>query len=254
MFYCGCTLCQSAVSWNIPTWQLSVCNNEPFWRTAAGRVAPWCAATDDLVNGTDDTADEIMERIVRSATQGPSQRTQPRERRRSRVNRKSREWRPADSLACTDANNTEQFLQLERESLIVFFLLPLPVCNSTEDAEERFDDRGGQRSRPVQWFWDAGVKLDLWTPWKLLPWPAWQPSALWPVAMSWARLYWFGSYRASWWEWSLFMSWQGSRRTGAPRSTFNLCRIDVDLHSRKLHRNHPSKETLQTIANAKTVL
>lgn len=94
MFYCGCTLCHSAVIWNTPTWQLSVCNNEPFWRTAAGRVAPWCAATDDLVNGTDDTADEIMERIVRSATQGPSQRMQPRERRRSRVNRKSREWRP----------------------------------------------------------------------------------------------------------------------------------------------------------------
>lgn len=42
------------------------------------------------MNGADDTADEIMERIVRSATQGPSQRTQPRERRRSRVNRKSR--------------------------------------------------------------------------------------------------------------------------------------------------------------------
>lgn len=38
---------------------------------------------------TDDAADEIMERIVRSATQGPSQRTQPRERRRSRANRKS---------------------------------------------------------------------------------------------------------------------------------------------------------------------
>ncbi|XP_062254598.1 FH1/FH2 domain-containing protein 3 isoform X1 [Platichthys flesus] len=54
-----------------------------------GRVAPWCSATDDPVNCTDDTADEIMERIVRSATQGPSQRTQPRERRRSRVNRKS---------------------------------------------------------------------------------------------------------------------------------------------------------------------
>ena len=54
------------------------------------RVAPWCPAGDDLVNGADDTADEIMERIVRSATQGPSQRTQPRERRRSRVNRKSR--------------------------------------------------------------------------------------------------------------------------------------------------------------------
>lgn len=54
------------------------------------RVAPWCPASEDLLNGTDDTADEIMERIVRSATQGPSQRAQPRERRRSRVNRKSR--------------------------------------------------------------------------------------------------------------------------------------------------------------------
>lgn len=37
----------------------------------------------------DDTADEIMERIVRSATQGPGTRAQPRERRRSRANRKS---------------------------------------------------------------------------------------------------------------------------------------------------------------------
>lgn len=39
----------------------------------------------------DDSADEIMERIVRSATQGPGTRAQPRERRRSRANRKSRE-------------------------------------------------------------------------------------------------------------------------------------------------------------------
>nr|XP_061838397.1 FH1/FH2 domain-containing protein 3-like isoform X3 [Nerophis lumbriciformis] len=37
----------------------------------------------------DDAADEIMERIVRSATQAPGSRPQPRERRRSRVNRKS---------------------------------------------------------------------------------------------------------------------------------------------------------------------
>lgn len=58
-----------------------------------GRVPPWCSANDDPVNCTDDTADEIMERIVRSATQGPSQRTQPRERRRSRANRKSCESR-----------------------------------------------------------------------------------------------------------------------------------------------------------------
>ncbi|XP_047187768.1 FH1/FH2 domain-containing protein 3 isoform X5 [Scophthalmus maximus] len=37
----------------------------------------------------DDAADEIMERIVRSATQGAGTRAQPRERRRSRANRKS---------------------------------------------------------------------------------------------------------------------------------------------------------------------
>ena len=37
----------------------------------------------------EDAADEIMERIVRSATQGPGTRAQPRERRRSRANRKS---------------------------------------------------------------------------------------------------------------------------------------------------------------------
>lgn len=40
----------------------------------------------------DDAADEIMERIVRSATQGPGTRAQPRERRRSRANRKSRRF------------------------------------------------------------------------------------------------------------------------------------------------------------------
>uniref|UniRef100_A0A673BJV7 Formin homology 2 domain containing 3a n=1 Tax=Sphaeramia orbicularis TaxID=375764 RepID=A0A673BJV7_9TELE len=39
--------------------------------------------------GEQDAADEIMERIVRSATQGPGTRAQPRERRRSRANRKS---------------------------------------------------------------------------------------------------------------------------------------------------------------------
>uniref|UniRef100_A0A3B4A5R3 Formin homology 2 domain containing 3a n=1 Tax=Periophthalmus magnuspinnatus TaxID=409849 RepID=A0A3B4A5R3_9GOBI len=45
--------------------------------------------TTKMVTG-EDAADEIMERIVRSATQGPSARAQPRERRRSRANRKSR--------------------------------------------------------------------------------------------------------------------------------------------------------------------
>ncbi|KAK2844444.1 hypothetical protein Q5P01_011103 [Channa striata] len=69
-----------------------------------GRIPPWYSANDDQVNGTDDTADEIMERIVRSATQGPSQRTQPRERRRSRVNRKSLRRTLKNGLTTEDAN------------------------------------------------------------------------------------------------------------------------------------------------------
>ncbi|XP_047216443.1 FH1/FH2 domain-containing protein 3 isoform X3 [Girardinichthys multiradiatus] len=69
-----------------------------------GRVAPWCSASDDLVNCTDDTADEIMERIVRSATQGPSQRTLPRERRRSRLNRKSLRRTLKSGLTTEEAN------------------------------------------------------------------------------------------------------------------------------------------------------
>ncbi|KAM3597104.1 uncharacterized protein V6R79_026008 [Siganus canaliculatus] len=47
------------------------------------------AAVEDTQVCGDDAADEIMERIVRSATQGPGTRAQPRERRRSRANRKS---------------------------------------------------------------------------------------------------------------------------------------------------------------------
>ncbi|XP_068591430.1 FH1/FH2 domain-containing protein 3 isoform X6 [Cebidichthys violaceus] len=69
-----------------------------------GRVTPWCSASDDPVNCTDDTADEIMERIVRSATQGPSQRTQPRERRRSRANRKSLRRTLKNGLTTEEAN------------------------------------------------------------------------------------------------------------------------------------------------------
>ncbi|XP_039972700.1 FH1/FH2 domain-containing protein 3 isoform X2 [Xiphias gladius] len=69
-----------------------------------GRLPPWCSASEDPVNCTDDTADEIMERIVRSATQGPSQRTQPRERRRSRANRKSLRRTLKNGLTTEEAN------------------------------------------------------------------------------------------------------------------------------------------------------
>uniref|UniRef100_A0A7N6AU74 Formin homology 2 domain containing 3b n=1 Tax=Anabas testudineus TaxID=64144 RepID=A0A7N6AU74_ANATE len=71
---------------------------------ASRRVPPWCSVNDDPVNCTDDTADEIMERIVRSATQGPSQRTQPRERRRSRANRKSLRRTLKNGLSSEEAN------------------------------------------------------------------------------------------------------------------------------------------------------
>ncbi|XP_068432524.1 FH1/FH2 domain-containing protein 3 isoform X2 [Clinocottus analis] len=55
-----------------------------------GRSMPaWTPPVEDTQICGDDSADEIMERIVRSATQGPGTRAQPRERRRSRVNRKS---------------------------------------------------------------------------------------------------------------------------------------------------------------------
>ncbi|CAL8297694.1 unnamed protein product [Lota lota] len=60
-------------------------------RSRPGRriVQAWTPALEDSQVCGDDAADEIMERIVRSATQGPGTRTQPRERRRSRANRKS---------------------------------------------------------------------------------------------------------------------------------------------------------------------
>lgn len=57
-------------------------------RATQGRSA-WAPVNEDSQINTEDAADEIMERIVRSATQSPRERTQPRERRRSRANRKS---------------------------------------------------------------------------------------------------------------------------------------------------------------------
>ncbi|XP_064409400.1 FH1/FH2 domain-containing protein 3 isoform X4 [Latimeria chalumnae] len=58
-------------------------------RASRGRIGSWNAANDDSLNATDDAADEIMDRIVKSATQVPNQRVVPRERKRSRANRKS---------------------------------------------------------------------------------------------------------------------------------------------------------------------
>ncbi|XP_074196221.1 FH1/FH2 domain-containing protein 3 isoform X20 [Rhinolophus sinicus] len=58
-------------------------------RASRGSTSSWTMGTDDSPNVTDDAADEIMDRIVKSATQVPSQRVVPRERKRSRANRKS---------------------------------------------------------------------------------------------------------------------------------------------------------------------
>uniref|UniRef100_UPI00358F38DF FH1/FH2 domain-containing protein 3-like isoform X2 n=1 Tax=Myxine glutinosa TaxID=7769 RepID=UPI00358F38DF len=57
-------------------------------RSRRGRVAT-VTATDDSPIAADDATDEIMDRIVRSATQAPCARAATRERRRSRANRKS---------------------------------------------------------------------------------------------------------------------------------------------------------------------
>ncbi|KFO27397.1 FH1/FH2 domain-containing protein 3 [Fukomys damarensis] len=58
-------------------------------RASRGSTSSWTMGTDESPNVTDDAADEIMDRIVKSATQVPSQRVAPRERKRSRANRKS---------------------------------------------------------------------------------------------------------------------------------------------------------------------
>uniref|UniRef100_A0A8D2DHZ7 Formin homology 2 domain containing 3 n=1 Tax=Sciurus vulgaris TaxID=55149 RepID=A0A8D2DHZ7_SCIVU len=58
-------------------------------RASRGSTSSWTMGTDDSPTVTDDAADEIMDRIVKSATQVPSQRVVPRERKRSRANRKS---------------------------------------------------------------------------------------------------------------------------------------------------------------------
>nr|XP_042119611.1 FH1/FH2 domain-containing protein 3 isoform X6 [Peromyscus maniculatus bairdii] len=58
-------------------------------RASRGSTGSWNMGTDESPSVTDDAADEIMDRIVKSATQVPSQRVVPRERKRSRANRKS---------------------------------------------------------------------------------------------------------------------------------------------------------------------
>uniref|UniRef100_A0A4W3KJI5 Formin homology 2 domain containing 3 n=1 Tax=Callorhinchus milii TaxID=7868 RepID=A0A4W3KJI5_CALMI len=76
-----------------PSGEVATCVPGTRTRTRANRgksrVGSWNPGNDDSPNATDDAADEIMDRIVKSATQVPNQRAVPRERKRSRANRKS---------------------------------------------------------------------------------------------------------------------------------------------------------------------
>ncbi|XP_075442537.1 FH1/FH2 domain-containing protein 3 isoform X3 [Ascaphus truei] len=58
-------------------------------RNNRGRIGLSSVGRDDSFNVTDNAADEIMDHIVKSAIQVPNQRVLPRERKRSRANRKS---------------------------------------------------------------------------------------------------------------------------------------------------------------------
>uniref|UniRef100_A0A3P9MBT3 Formin homology 2 domain containing 1 n=1 Tax=Oryzias latipes TaxID=8090 RepID=A0A3P9MBT3_ORYLA len=67
-----------------------------FWSSGYGRCSPsvMSAARDDGSNFQDDATDDIMNRLVKSVSQNPSQRTSnPRTRKRSNLNRKSSECR-----------------------------------------------------------------------------------------------------------------------------------------------------------------
>ncbi|KAM9404331.1 FH1/FH2 domain-containing protein 3 isoform 4-T4 [Salvelinus alpinus] len=69
-----------------------------------GRVGPWGSSVIEDPPNCTDAADEIMERIVRSATQGPRTRTEPRERKRSRAKRKSLRRTLKSGLTPEEAN------------------------------------------------------------------------------------------------------------------------------------------------------
>uniref|UniRef100_A0A3P9HUZ9 Formin homology 2 domain containing 1 n=1 Tax=Oryzias latipes TaxID=8090 RepID=A0A3P9HUZ9_ORYLA len=67
-----------------------------FWSSGYGRSSPsvMSAARDDGSHFQDDATDDIMNRLVKSVSQNPSQRTSnPRTRKRSNLNRKSSECR-----------------------------------------------------------------------------------------------------------------------------------------------------------------
>lgn len=197
-----------------------------------GRIPPWCSASDDPVNCTDDTADEIMERIVRSATQGPSQRSQPRERRRSRANRKSCEsyqlldtiyyqaQRNAISCMCRHCNDTLFFVsaqwgghwrtvwQQRRQTL--------SGCPVVQRCRCELDIRTSGSPFTAPPMPNLATCSTLSWPWNLSP-----------ASMSWPHLYAFGSHRLD---------------TSASRREWIKCFIHkltvIKSRKRALHSNH----------------
>lgn len=102
------------VAWQEPVDSKRVSHNHLSAGHAGRTMQAWTPpAVEDTQNCGDDAADEIMERIVRSATQGPGTRTQPRERRRSRANRKS----------CTAQRRTSKSILLHVLNFTFFFFV-----------------------------------------------------------------------------------------------------------------------------------
>ncbi|KAM7123506.1 FH1/FH2 domain-containing protein 3 isoform 9-T10 [Ciconia maguari] len=108
-------------------------------RASRGRMGSWNAGNDDSPNATDDAADEIMDRIVKSATQVPSQRAVPRERKRSRANRKSFHREKIEML------NTAQTFTC---SCMLYSISTEDMIE--KDTKERTDTRRSQSTGPHQ--------------------------------------------------------------------------------------------------------
>lgn len=170
-----------------------------------------------------------MERIVRSATQGPSQRTQPRERRRSRVNRKSRESRQPPVLP-EQGQNDQNYQTLYSSAC---------PC-SEKDTEERFDSRGGERSRLIQRFRDASVT---WT-WRRLDALSLPPQCPTPKLATHSTLAWREKCPQFWWADISFIrsvcirldtsaTWrEWTRGRVRKKRRISFCRITAAVHSR----------------------
>ncbi|XP_071660499.1 FH1/FH2 domain-containing protein 3 isoform X9 [Patagioenas fasciata] len=124
-------------------------------RASRGRVGSWNAGNDDSPNATDDAADEIMDRIVKSATQVPSQRVVPRERKRSRANRKSS--LKTKSLLLLGCKVMIEELNFHWEEKHFWEVRTKRRQQHEKDTKERTDTRRSQSTGPHQHLRDAGL-------------------------------------------------------------------------------------------------